>query len=146
MPFTMSDSCVHGSRYLSLASYHDMPDEDASAAILYDFNMRNVRRGVQLTEPNEHPHDISDWDLDDWLEQWGDYLDDEDDERHWPVAPQRVVTAPSQVAIPEVFTEPFECALPYRIVDSEHVFRWDSAMLDNERIVGVEVSCVFLLC
>lgn len=39
-----------------------------------------------------------------------------------------------------IFAEPFESALPYRVIETEQVFDWDSAMIDDERIIGLRVS------
>lgn len=138
------DQCVHGSRYLALASHRDIPEEHASAVVIYDFNVGILSRGFELTQSNETPDNLSEKEMEIWENQWGSYFGEED-KRHWPVHEQRLVAAPVTVEIPEVFKAPFVSALPYRVVESEHVFRWDSAILDGERIIGVEVSSNLVL-
>ena len=131
-------SYVYGSRYLGMSSRTNLPEAPASSVVIYDFNLRNEHRGLRhlLREENVRPYPDSDVDFNedaDW-----DY--DEEGTRRWPVYPSQIVTTPSMVCIPEVFKRKFETRMPYRVTETEMVLPWDSAVLDGERIIGLEVS------
>ncbi|KAL5530434.1 hypothetical protein ACEPAF_6692 [Sanghuangporus sanghuang] len=128
---------AYGSRYIAMSSRAFLPDAPASSIALYDFNLRNERRGYahDLEEENIRPYPKPDEPFNE-DEDW-DY-DELTGNKRWPVCPSKIVTHPTTVFIPEVFKEPFTTALPYRVTETEMVLPWDSAILDGERIIGLD--------
>lgn len=138
---TPSMGCyAYGSRYLGMSSRISLPGAPASSIAVYDFNLHNERRGYEhfLEEDNIRPYPTSDDEFINEDEDW-DY-DEETGEKRWPVFPSKVVMSPNTVSVREVFKRPFTTRLPYRVTETEMVLPWDSAVLDGERIIGLEVS------
>ncbi|EJD00852.1 uncharacterized protein FOMMEDRAFT_157961 [Fomitiporia mediterranea MF3/22] len=128
---------AYGSRYLGMSSRASLPNAPASSIALYDFNVRNDLRGLghMLEEENVRPYPAADEEFNE-DEDW-DY-DEATGDRKWPVYPSRIVATANVVNIPEVFKASFSTALPYRVTETEMMLPWDAAMIDGERIVGLE--------
>ncbi|KAH8103174.1 hypothetical protein DFH11DRAFT_1735027 [Phellopilus nigrolimitatus] len=108
---------THGSRFAAMG---DRPfgSDRRMGVTLYDFNVRNARRGLDLNADEEES------------EEWKD--------REFPVKRSRIVQSFSTIHLPEIFKHDFRTGLPYRITETEEVFDWDSVMLDDERIIGLK--------
>lgn len=106
------------------------------AAYVYDFNMFNERRGITFYEENVRP--IPDVPDSEWNEDSEWDWDDDTGNMRWPVEESRIFDKAQIVDLPELFVKPFVAALPYRSTRTEEILEWDFAMIDGERIIGVD--------
>ncbi|KAI5120331.1 hypothetical protein M0805_000391 [Coniferiporia weirii] len=106
---------VYGTRFVAMGRREPGSGRGISF-VVYDFNLRNARKGVSFEEDNE---------------------EDEEGTPTWPVEASRIVTTSTTVNIPGIFKNPFITTLPYRITRTESVFDWNSVMIDDERIIGI---------
>ncbi|KAL5492505.1 hypothetical protein ACEPAI_3952 [Sanghuangporus weigelae] len=128
-------NCVCGSRFLGMTSvleYRELPFSDIT---LYDFNLRNERRGVMMLEPNirtsiEHVEKCNGTRLSQEIES-------EAQASRWPVRPSRIASDRKIVQNNILFNRRFITTLPYRLTQSEFTLDWDTAALDDERIIGI---------
>lgn len=115
---------VHGTRYVSMC---DRPSGAHSpvAVSLYDFNVMNAARAIPPPNPDtstELPKDGNS------VEGLSGYVKEAHN-----------VWDPTVIFLPDIFKNPIITMLPYRIVETEKIFDWDSVMIDNERIIGLKV-------
>lgn len=139
MPPFLWSYCTYGSRYLGMTSRLVHTQLGTSEFVVYDFNTRNERRGLNLTRLNVRlpPNIIVNKNNEkDILERAhkGEWP------KLWPIIQSRIVSNKKLSGNPDVFIRAFETSLPYRITESEFTLRWDSALIDEERIIGVIVS------
>lgn len=116
---------VHGTRYVSM---HDRPfgPHRPVAISVYDFNIKNAVRDLP------HPSSVV------AAAVPGDDADLEEEQAEHVKKAYNVLTQ-SEIYLPRIFKKPIVTRLPYRVVETEEIFDWDSVMIDDERIIGLKV-------
>lgn len=133
----------YGTRFVSMEDRPFGSDRRVGVRV-YDFNVRPLKRRKQGlgSIDSESEDDVEELDLIDVRE----YEDDAGQPQvsaqarphPYPIKRVGVQDKATSVHLPDIFRSDFIVELPYRMIETDAIFDWDSCMIDDERIIGLK--------